>query len=392
MLGDETGGHTGPGWMTHRSGLSATEAGNRALEESLRELDAEVRARAAELERVRARRAAAGTKGTESIASPGVDALSQASTAFNSPAGPSTKGPGRDASCSPLRLAAERPGGADSPRCHAARRGGAEEHGVPSRALTTRLESLRDLGNARLRRTDMSGHDLSYVNLAGADLRYCNLRCANLDRAPLPAWDSGLLEGAQLAGAVGWLPANRDLSNAKFKAADLSGFNLAGFDLSNADLVQTVLSGASLCGANLQGASGGRAITVDVTAICTPSPSSNRTGLWNDLKVGKPVVFANTEAAGIRLSHITLRNFRGPTSVTDNNDCVRSMSLYTAQRETGPWTLVVTLSAAKTSAEQTLPVPPDSPALGEFVQVSVLATYGGEVCVRSLQLHGDAWG
>jgi uncharacterized protein YjbI with pentapeptide repeats len=335
--------------------LSATEARNCALEQQLREIEIDVRTRATELERVRARRAVPGneTAHRRKDASP---------CAFN----PRDKG--------------QAPGG----------NGIYLERGKVSCALTTRLDALKDLSNARLRCTDMSGHDLRNVNLSGADLRGCDLRLANLTGARLPKWDSGLFEGVQLAGAMGWLPADRDLTNAKLKSADLSGCDLSGFNLSHADLELTILRGASLCGANLQGARGGRAVTVDVTAICTPSTS--RTGLWNDLKLDKPVVFANTEACGIRLHHIILRNFRGPTSVTDNNDCVRRMSVRTAQRATGPWVPVVTLTAAKTSQEQKMAVPPDSPALGEFVQVSVHETYGGEVCVRNLQLHGDAWG
>jgi hypothetical protein len=361
--------------------LSATEARNWALEQQLREIEIDVRTRATELERVRARRVVPGNEMAHrrKDASPCAEALSQASTALNSPARP--------------RL--------DKGRAHGDN-GIYFQRGQVSCALTTRLNALKDLSNARLRRTGMSGHDLRNVNLSGADLRGCDLRRANLTGARLPDWDSGLFEGVQLEGAKGWLPAGRDLTNAKLKSADLSGCDLSGFNLSNADLELTILRGASLCGANLQGARGGRAVTVDVTAICTPSTSRRlvvegvqiavtSTGLWNDLKLDKPVVFANTEACGIRLHHITLRNFRGPTSVTDNNDCVRRMSVHTAQRENGPWIPVVTLTAAKTSQEQQLAVPPDSPALGEFVQVSVHETYGGEVCVRNLQLHGDAW-
>ena len=47
-----------------------------------------------------------------------------------------------------------------------------------------------------------------------------------LKDAKLPAWNSGLLEGVRLTGATGWMPANKDLSNAKLQGADLSGCDL----------------------------------------------------------------------------------------------------------------------------------------------------------------------
>jgi uncharacterized protein YjbI with pentapeptide repeats len=87
---------------------------------------------------------------------------------------------------------------------------------------------------------DLSGCNLSYcsfngADLSGADLRKTNLSNAMLKDAILPAWNSGLLEGVRLTGATGWMPANKDLSNAKLQDADLSGCDLSGVKLSSAD-------------------------------------------------------------------------------------------------------------------------------------------------------------
>jgi uncharacterized protein YjbI with pentapeptide repeats len=67
----------------------------------------------------------------------------------------------------------------------------------------------------------------------------------------------------KLAGATGWVPADRDLREAKLKGADLQGADLQAVSLSNADLSVadlkrsnmsiSDLSGAKLIGADLSG-------------------------------------------------------------------------------------------------------------------------------------------
>jgi uncharacterized protein YjbI with pentapeptide repeats len=90
--------------------------------------------------------------------------------------------------------------------------------------------------DAKLEGADMSDCNLSGANLGRADLRKANLSNAMLKDAILPAWNSGLLEGVRLTGATGWMPANKDLSNAKLQGADLSSCDLSGVNLSIADL------------------------------------------------------------------------------------------------------------------------------------------------------------
>jgi len=82
---------------------------------------------------------------------------------------------------------------------------------TPSTAMTTQLTSgsTKDLRCTRLKGTNMTGYDLSHTDLRRADLRGCSLAGANLRGARLPAWDSGLLEGVNLVGAKGWLPADK---------------------------------------------------------------------------------------------------------------------------------------------------------------------------------------
>jgi hypothetical protein len=58
----------------------------------------------------------------------------------------------------------------------------------------------------------------------------------------------------KLAGAEGWLPADKDFKNAKLKGADLSGCDLSDFDLSNADLQSANLSEANLQNTKMQDA------------------------------------------------------------------------------------------------------------------------------------------
>jgi uncharacterized protein YjbI with pentapeptide repeats len=90
--------------------------------------------------------------------------------------------------------------------------------------------------DAKLEGADMSDCNMSGANLDRADLRKTNLTNAILNGATLPAWDSRMLEGVRLTGATGWMPANKDLSNAKLQGADLSSCDLSGVNFSSADL------------------------------------------------------------------------------------------------------------------------------------------------------------
>ncbi len=134
---------------------------------------------------------------------------------------------------------------------------------------------------------------------------------AKLQGVRLPAWGSGLLEGVKLAGAEGWVPADKDLSNAKLKGADLSKAKLQGSVLKGADLSKCDLSGADLTGAdlrkaklegtNLRYATLCAALLLAATGarpaatLPVPGPNGNlfnASNLLNVLKVGQPVVFA----------------------------------------------------------------------------------------------------
>jgi uncharacterized protein YjbI with pentapeptide repeats len=119
-------------------------------------------------------------------------------------------------------------------------------------AETGWLPEDKDPSNANLQASDLSGIDLSGFDLKGADFSQANLQKVNftsakLQGARLPAWSSGLLEGVKLAGAEGWVPADKDLSNAKLQGADLSSCDLSGVNFSSADL-----RGANILKANLQ--------------------------------------------------------------------------------------------------------------------------------------------
>jgi uncharacterized protein YjbI with pentapeptide repeats len=76
-----------------------------------------------------------------------------------------------------------------------------------------------------------------------------NLSGSNLSGATLPPWSSGLMEGVKLAGVTGWVPKDRNLSQAKLEGSDLSGT-----DMSRANLSGAALTGANLSGCNLSGA------------------------------------------------------------------------------------------------------------------------------------------
>ena len=199
------------------------------------------------------------------------------------------------------------------------------------------------------------------------------------------------MEGVKLAGATGWVPADKDLRKAKLKGADLEGadlkgVNLSGADLRSADLTAAELSGARLCGAMLAGARGGRAATVQVQP-------ANGASLRNALKVGSPVVVALTAARALRLRSVAVVNEHddrtGPGSGKYN---AKRMEVLTGPAADGPWTSVATFTSAKTSDRQTFAAAPDAPALGGFVQVLVHDTHGDSAYVQEVSLEGEAWG
>jgi uncharacterized protein YjbI with pentapeptide repeats len=240
----------------------------------------------------------------------------------------------------------------------------------------------KDLSYINLEGSDMSGCDL-----LGFDLRYTNLKNVKLHNTHLP-WKSGLMEWVMLARAEGVVSANKDLSNAKLKGADLSFCDLSGADLSGADLREAKLEGTNLRGATLHdailhAASGARPTTL-------PVPGSHG-DLENELKVGKPVVFALTAARALTLQRVTLCNKCGD----DDNlkkQCAKDMEVQTGPSATGPWTSVVKFTSRQTKQEQTFAAAPDAPLLVGFVQVLVHDTYGGFAYVMSMALEGQAWG
>jgi hypothetical protein len=281
----------------------------------------------------------------------------------------------------------------------------------------------KDLSNAKLTGADLSSCDLSGVSLSCADLRGTNLQ-----NARLPAWSSGLLEGVKLEGAEGWVPADKDLSNAKLKGADLSNAKLQGTVLKGADLSKCDLSGADLSNAKLQGAvlkgadlskcdlSGADLTGADLrgaklegtnlrgatlcaaimhaaqgarSATTLPVPGSN--GDWyNNFKVGQPVVFALTAPRALTLQRVTLCNFFGDGQ--HDQHCAKAMEVQTGPSATGPWTSVVKFTSRQTKQEQTFAAAPDAPLLAGFVQVLVHDTYGGGAHVTSMALEGEGWG
>ncbi len=249
----------------------------------------------------------------------------------------------------------------------------------------------KDLSNAKLKGADLSKAKLQGTVLKGADLFKCDLKGADLSNAKLlnarlPAWSSGLLEGVKLAGAEGWVPADKDLSNAKFKGAvlkgadlskcDLSGADLTGADLREAKLEGTNLRGATLCAALLHAAQGARP--------ATKVPVTNASGL----KVGKPVVFALTAPRALTLQRVTVCNDNGKIVECD----VKEMEVQTGPSATGPWTSVVKFTSRQTKQEQTFAAAPDAPLLAGFVQLLVHDTYGREAYVKSMALEGEGWG
>ena len=257
-----------------------------------------------------------------------------------------------------------------------------------SRVLTTSVtkEGMKDLSNAKLSGCDLSGFDLSCTIFTGADLRGCNLCGCNLRGAFLPGWDSGLLEGVKLAGAFGWVPNDFDLSYARLQGSLLTHCDLRGVNFRCADLRGADLQGSCLSGADLQGASGGRAVIIDV------KKADSSRGIWNDLKIHKPLVFALDSMSALSLKTVTVTNMRGPTRTSDCNDCVRLVEVFTGPNGAGPWTSVFSFVAEKTREEQTFLAADDVPLIACFVKVMVHDTYGGDVCLSSMRLGGESWG
>jgi uncharacterized protein YjbI with pentapeptide repeats len=260
-----------------------------------------------------------------------------------------------------------------------------------------------DLSGVNLSASDLSCSLLSKANLSEANLKSTNLTNAKLHDARLPAWSSGLLEGLKLAGAEGWVPADKDLSNAKLKDADLSNAKLQGAVLKGADLSKCDLSGADLTGADLREAKLEGTTLRDATlcaallhaaqaarpATTLPVPGSHD-NLYLNLRVGKPVVFALTAPRALTLQRVTLRNQYGD----GENDayCAKAMEVQTGPSATGPWTSVVKFTSRQTKQEQTFAAAPDAPLLAGFVQVLVHDTYGQFTCVNSMALEGEGWG
>jgi uncharacterized protein YjbI with pentapeptide repeats len=280
------------------------------------------------------------------------------------------------------------------------------------RAVMTRSSLPRaDLRKACLSGARLAGADLSDANLSGAKLIGADLSGCNLAGATLPPWSSGLMEGVKLAGATGWVPADRDMRQAKLKGAelkgadlksvnlsnadlqaaslsnaDLSGADLSGANLRSADLTAAELSGARLCGAMLAGARGGRAATVQVQR-------AGAKALHDTLKVGSPVVVALTAARALRLRSVAVVNEHDDRSSPGYGMlCAKRMEVLTGPAASGPWTSVATFTSAKTKDWQTFAAAPDAPALFGFVQVLVHDTYDSNACVREVSLEGEAWG
>ena len=108
--------------------------------------------------------------------------------------------------------------------------------------------------------------------------------------------------------------------------------------------------------------------------------------LYNALKVGSPVVVALAAARALRLREVAVQNYSA------GNSCPKRMEVRTGPSADGPWTPVAAFTSAQTKERQTFAAAPDAPALGGFVQVVVLDTYGDTAYVSSVALEGDAWG
>ena len=281
------------------------------------------------------------------------------------------------------------------------------------------IPANRDLSNAMLRDCNLSYCDLSGVDFSGANIERANLMNSNLTGARMPGWDSGLMEGVKLVGAIGWLPHNKDMSNAKFKGVDLSHCDLSNFNLSGADLRDAILRNvnlmnsdltkANLFGAQMQGARGGRQAVLRLkSGVC----------------VGKPSVFALSTLLsnefGFTLRHVTVRIKYFETAESTNTmyiklsrdadavEILQNVELRVSPHETGPWTTVPleinntgVLDLCRYDKDNNLwelhfEPGPDAQLLLGFVEIVVHNilphTGGGCVHVDSVTLSGATWG
>ncbi len=270
----------------------------------------------------------------------------------------------------------------------------------------------KDMSNAKLKGADLSECDLSGVNLSGSDLSdtllsKANLKSTNLinskmQGARLPAWIRGLMEGVKLAGSEGWVPANKDLSNAKLKGADLSKCDLSGACLRGADLRETKLEGTNLRGADLSAAifHAARGARPDTTLFVPGVDRSGHSICDGPVKMPQVLqVFALTIPRTLTLRRVTMSNVYDDGEqhhqfCNDNSvkDCVKDMEVQTGPSERGPWTSVVKFTSRQTTQQQTFVVAPDAPLLAGFVKVLVHDTYDGQAFVKSMVLEGEAWG
>lgn len=106
----------------------------------------------------------------------------------------------------------------------------------------------KDLRNAVLENTDLSGLNLIMAKMQNANLKRAVLSSAQMCRADLTGanLEDAILKEADLEGAT--------LINAKLKGANLTKANLRGAFLMGSDLTKAVLFQADLTGANLFGA------------------------------------------------------------------------------------------------------------------------------------------
>jgi len=70
--------------------------------------------------------------------------------------------------------------------------------------------------------------DCENVNFMNSNLKLVNLRDANL-KCP-PALGQRADGGVQLAGATGWVPADKDSCNARLKVATMASYNLLNLE------------------------------------------------------------------------------------------------------------------------------------------------------------------
>ncbi len=120
----------------------------------------------------------------------------------------------------------------------------------------------RTFNQARLRKAELRGMNLSHTSLRGSDLSAANLRGVNLSYADLRECNlnEADLMGANLTGAnlnkaflIKTYLTKANLYKTKLNEACLTGAFLTYVNLTQADLTGAYLNGADLSGANLQG-------------------------------------------------------------------------------------------------------------------------------------------